>query len=440
MTSDNKSELEQSICFEELPKTLQDAINLTRHLKIRYLWVDSLCIIQGADDEAVEDWDDQSRCMNTVYRGALATILASSAVKANQGIFAERSALSSISCMLPKIFGSDEMIQLSGDLEDASQEPEPLKKRAWAFQEEFLSIRALSFGTKQLTWKCRGSQHRECDSESTFEVRPKETEAFQIHENWCSIIEEYSSKDLTRTTDKLPAIEGLSRLVQAHLPPYCASGLWEDRIVEQLLWRHLGKVTVEQRQHRRLANEKVPTWSWASVEGEVKFLKGADPTYCKVLALSDENIVVKAHMKKVSTLRLAVAGSYFGGYDNHLPWAIFPSSMRTYLDDISSIPQANCRVTPNGPAELVDVSFLFLGPDCGLILLREQGVMRLSQHAYGDLGSNVNQRAGGTALRFSLQLPIRRDYKRIGSFIGFGHGAGKAARPGRLSSTVVHLI
>jgi Heterokaryon incompatibility protein (HET) len=36
----------EGILLEELPKTLQDAVIVTRHLGIQYLWIDALCIVQ----------------------------------------------------------------------------------------------------------------------------------------------------------------------------------------------------------------------------------------------------------------------------------------------------------------------------------------------------------------------------------------------------------
>lgn len=47
--------LETEILFHELPQTIKDAVVVTRKLEGRFLWVDSLCIIQDdADDMARE--------------------------------------------------------------------------------------------------------------------------------------------------------------------------------------------------------------------------------------------------------------------------------------------------------------------------------------------------------------------------------------------------
>ena len=66
-----------------LPKTFQDAITVTRKLKIRYLWIDALCIIQ--DDE--EDWAREAVEMNSVYGNAYVTIVATSSNSDHEGVF-----------------------------------------------------------------------------------------------------------------------------------------------------------------------------------------------------------------------------------------------------------------------------------------------------------------------------------------------------------------
>ena len=47
----------------ELPCTIRDAISVTRSMGFKYLWVDSVCILQGSDAEAQADWLVESSCM-----------------------------------------------------------------------------------------------------------------------------------------------------------------------------------------------------------------------------------------------------------------------------------------------------------------------------------------------------------------------------------------
>lgn len=70
----------------ELPKTFQEAIALTRKLGVRYLWIDSLCIIQ--DDH--HGWEVESAKMATIYSLSYLTIAATHAADSQQGCFSTR--------------------------------------------------------------------------------------------------------------------------------------------------------------------------------------------------------------------------------------------------------------------------------------------------------------------------------------------------------------
>jgi hypothetical protein len=61
------------IPVSSLPKTFRDAVAITRLLHLRYLWIDSLCIIQ--DDR--KDWSVEAPRIGTVYSKAYLVIAAS---------------------------------------------------------------------------------------------------------------------------------------------------------------------------------------------------------------------------------------------------------------------------------------------------------------------------------------------------------------------------
>ena len=58
--------------LSRIPKTIIDAIEVTRRLEYTYLWVDALCIIQDAG----EDMKDEIAVMGTIYRDSAVTIIA----------------------------------------------------------------------------------------------------------------------------------------------------------------------------------------------------------------------------------------------------------------------------------------------------------------------------------------------------------------------------
>ncbi|KUJ12376.1 HET-domain-containing protein [Mollisia scopiformis] len=75
--------MKSNIPWKSLPKTFRDAIVITRKLGFRYLWIDSLCIIQ----DSVRDWELQSSRMGDIYNGAFATIFALYGNDSDSGCF-----------------------------------------------------------------------------------------------------------------------------------------------------------------------------------------------------------------------------------------------------------------------------------------------------------------------------------------------------------------
>ncbi|CAO2657772.1 Nn.00g038980.m01.CDS01 [Neocucurbitaria sp. VM-36] len=73
----------ECIPMEYLSKTFREAVEICRALKIRYLWIDSLCIIQ--DDP--QDWASEAGIMANVYQFAYLTLAATSSQSGDQGLF-----------------------------------------------------------------------------------------------------------------------------------------------------------------------------------------------------------------------------------------------------------------------------------------------------------------------------------------------------------------
>jgi hypothetical protein len=66
--------------------TFQDAIQVARGLDIRYLWIDSLCIIQDSE----EDWSRESSNMMSIYESAFMNIAAAGSEEQEERLFMER--------------------------------------------------------------------------------------------------------------------------------------------------------------------------------------------------------------------------------------------------------------------------------------------------------------------------------------------------------------
>lgn len=171
LNTGNKADLEQSVPMDPLPRTVKDAIILTRRLNVRYIWIDSLCILQGVDEKAVKDWEAESLHMNTIYGGAFLTIMAAGAQNAHRGLFHDRNVSQASYCKVTNSHDSDAQVYLTS----ASVQPlpgsfEPLHQRGWAYQENYISNRSLSYGSLELSWTCRGAKYRERVAESASRV------------------------------------------------------------------------------------------------------------------------------------------------------------------------------------------------------------------------------------------------------------------------------
>lgn len=103
-TIDNEETHLQKIPFNLLPRTLQDAIEITRRLGIKYIWIDALCIVQ--DDSA--EWSLEASRMGDIYLGSSLTIVATDAVDASGGCFSKYSDAPSSSLLaITKSVGSE---------------------------------------------------------------------------------------------------------------------------------------------------------------------------------------------------------------------------------------------------------------------------------------------------------------------------------------------
>lgn len=69
-------------CWNQIPVAIQDAIHCVAGLQERYLWVDSLCIVQN--DPTMKH--NQISHMWSIYNGAVACLVAVVGVDANSGL------------------------------------------------------------------------------------------------------------------------------------------------------------------------------------------------------------------------------------------------------------------------------------------------------------------------------------------------------------------
>ncbi|KAL5608840.1 hypothetical protein FOVSG1_003521 [Fusarium oxysporum f. sp. vasinfectum] len=262
----------EGIAVHSLPKTIQDAIQLTRLLKFRYLWIDAICIIQSdLDDAYLDDWNTEAPRIGSYYLHSKCLISASAASDSSQGLFVKQNArrYPLRTCALAFRNEKQEYICLSVPRPSPSEDwsAEPLRSRGWCLQEAVLSPRILHWSKHALIWQCHGTTKsptygndlntardiRTSQSHISFAQEPGHAMAIA----WTELISRYSKMHFTYETDRLVAIQGLAnRLVDLHGGEYFA-GVFCSHLADGLLWKNS-----YDKAHNALAG--VPTWSWAT--------------------------------------------------------------------------------------------------------------------------------------------------------------------------------
>jgi len=147
----NIEKLASKMHDDELPKTFRDAVKVTRGLGIRFIWIDSLCIVQ---DDPV-DWDRESKRMEEVFSSAYLTIVATCADNSRDGFLKGRHDRDEVK-MWTRKSNEAQAYHVCQAIDDFSShvEQSDLSKRGWVLQERALSRRSVYFTLDQTYWEC----------------------------------------------------------------------------------------------------------------------------------------------------------------------------------------------------------------------------------------------------------------------------------------------
>ncbi|KAH8898658.1 HET-domain-containing protein [Thozetella sp. PMI_491] len=304
-TSSNIQAHYDGVQVEKLPKTIVDAIKVCRELGISNLWVDSLCIIQNDP----HDFAAEGSKMGAIYSGSHLTIYAKAPSSCKQGFLGPQS-LGITQWLAPGSAPNGMRFYIRPEEEigaDTAESGLALDSRGWCLQESILSKRQLIYYGTEMGWSCNCRRICECGHvltpdflsylcEDTYApeherllhpstpLHPYEVlHAFDHVKQWKDIVQDYSCRLLTRSTDKLPAVSGLAtRLLELArerngIQDSYLAGLWESALLDQLCWTAAGQLEDVVSFVRLLGNGRrlengTPTWSWASIEGHVKYL------------------------------------------------------------------------------------------------------------------------------------------------------------------------
>lgn len=297
-TMANYQERIAKIRMDELTNTFKDAIHITRSLGLRYLWIDSLCILQ----DSAGDWAHEAARMGDVYRYGFITVAATGAANGSEGCYRNRDPRqiqrTTVTVGWSKSESRQYQVVPDPDFWARKFVNEPLNQRGWKLQERILSPRVIHFGHTQIFWECRETVA--CETywdglplslqqntfvnvktldlgdapqdkrwparytsngsgilttiiqrvwskfmqyqwpvmfrEPTFYAAMNDT---SVCRDWTTIVELYSLGTLTYSADKLVAISGVASVIvdkRADSPDEYLAGLWQSSLPLHLLW------------------------------------------------------------------------------------------------------------------------------------------------------------------------------------------------------------
>ncbi|KAG7284603.1 hypothetical protein NEMBOFW57_009208 [Staphylotrichum longicolle] len=284
------------INFEDLPRTFQDAVTITRELGYRYLWIDSLCIIQDSKG----DWTTESAIMGHIYRASALNISAGGAADSSAGCFATRNPLKHRACILTGDAASGLCIPRRCPSEWRDHDGSSTISRGWVFQERMLAPRTLHYSRRTISWECirRDATEGWPDGADTWDwksnggySRPKEifqalcdfrppakTAATSPLTNkdvlgflraWDELVATYSGKALTQRGDKLVALHGIMSMIAQSTGLRHGAGLWLDYLAVGLMWR-TWRAAPTRPESLDKSQYRAPSWSWACVDSNVR--------------------------------------------------------------------------------------------------------------------------------------------------------------------------
>ncbi|KAL9054047.1 MAG: hypothetical protein Q9162_004376 [Coniocarpon cinnabarinum] len=306
LTAATHNSFRDGILDKDLPTAIQEAVIFSRLLGIKFLWVDSLCIIQDSE----QDKHRQIRNMRDIFKNSYLTIVASQSFNVFQGFLKHPAPFCAFKqetprTFLPKWLSSPRRNELFLQFQKPrfwGSFQEPISKRAWTLEEYLLSQRLVMFTAEGPVWECHqttvdfnnnyGRDVRYPNlghlTKTLFVSATRERDPVSVADlfkAWRTIVGEYTARLLTHPRDKLPAIHGvaneISRARHLDMALYCA-GTWAYDAIEEILWTIYGPMLEyagDRKQLRRIhrparlrpRGRRMLSWSWAASDSPIIF-------------------------------------------------------------------------------------------------------------------------------------------------------------------------
>lgn len=268
----------------QIPQTIHNAIQLTKALRLAWLWVDSLCVVQ--DDEA--SLSHQLRNMHRIYATSTLTIIAQDGQDAEYGLRGLRgvSAPRFIEQLVVPLAGGETVIMMEPEYKYRAPSMFDYEQRMWTFQEKVFAKRRLVFKRGVVGWQCNCANwyehqpyHSEADSLEA-EQGYGTSVCGRLHK-WTPslfgldhIVHFFNRRTLGFDEDVFNAFSGLHMYMNRIFPSGLVMGHPELFFEISLCWdagENLRRRKVSEVYNGDPVRDRLPSWSWMGWQGEIYF-------------------------------------------------------------------------------------------------------------------------------------------------------------------------
>ncbi|KAI9172790.1 hypothetical protein HJFPF1_02304 [Paramyrothecium foliicola] len=327
-TTSTVEQRKTNIPLENLSQSFQDAITIARKLQISRVWIDSLCIIQNDPEDLKTEISKMASIYSGATLVIAATSAkdgSGGCLFPREGFVTIRGAYATGDQF--EIYGRQVIdhevwdwgtgVSLKGSpWLSKSYSSVPLMSRAWCLQERALATRVIHFTKEEVVFECMRGLSCECGALETYSdyglynarqfvqqgrawmhelaiknltseptvsssvnsakwmtsYRPvahayKGRRPINYHRFWRNLVEEFSSKSITKRTDCLPALSGLATIWSAQSLGRYLAGLWEGDVLRSLTWVPIEPCATDKEEMECMA----PSWSWLGAQRAVQW-------------------------------------------------------------------------------------------------------------------------------------------------------------------------
>ncbi|PPQ98240.1 hypothetical protein CVT26_003411 [Gymnopilus dilepis] len=237
---------------DKIPRTIRDAMEVTKALGFRYIWVDSLCIVQ--DDDTGSKAQAIAK-MDLVYSACFLTIIATGS-HADVGISGVCNNPRGVHQLVEEIGPNFRL--LANFPEYNFMQDSAYSTRAWTFQEREFTPRKLTFVGGQVSFSCGRANWEESKVDNPTMLTRVASPLEPDLGSFSATVQSYSKLSLSFDSDIHNAFAGFMRYYKTKLDVKLVYGLPDKFFDWWLLW-------MPHAHHDR--RQGAPSWSWTGWKG-----------------------------------------------------------------------------------------------------------------------------------------------------------------------------